>query len=114
MPPSGYSSAQSDAIATFLNSCASALKAESVSLSRSPVQGLEKECTGIEGLLATGSPDLFAQSILELTKAFYQRVLDMRPADFEAFDASVRKALDEVAQSILAIHVPDESLSVIA
>lgn len=109
MPPSGYSTKQSQSIVGFLRSCALALESESKELGESPSEGLRRECADIERALPSLSGDTFATHVLRLTRDFYSRVLALRPSNSSEYRESVDRILADVERSVLAVHVPASS-----
>jgi len=107
MPPSGYNDAQSESIATFLESIAGSLKAEGQLKGFTPVQALDAECCNIRIILDEKNGALFADQVLQLTATFYQYLRKDEPKSYEDFDGSVRSALRVVEAQIMAVHVPE-------
>jgi len=105
MPPSGYSSKQSQLIVGFLSSCAEALAAEARAKGLSLDQALEKECADIEGALAAGWADPRSRPVLEMTGTFYRELAGHTRGDAARFMESVREVLKQFDASISAVSL---------
>lgn len=105
MPPSGYSSVQSDLVVDFLTQCADALASESALAGRSPMAGLEKECDDIRRVVGGEYTNPFAVHVMELTRAFYVAVMERRPESPVEFRAAVDEVLADVSTHIQSIHI---------
>ena len=106
MPPSGYSKKQSESIVDFLKSVSDSLKMEGISFELSPIEALNKEINNINEIVVSEQFNIMSNIVLELTKWFYQRILEFNPLDYEIFIEIRDKIIVEVASDILAIHVP--------
>jgi len=111
MPPSGYSLKQATATMDFLRFCAEDLEREARSLGRTLVASLEAEIEQIDRLLEAQSSGEFADSMLLLTKRFYQAVARRSVSGVQEFQAAVEDVLDDVEREILEVHVPQAILT---
>lgn len=105
MPPSGYSQIQSEAIISFLRSCASALVEEARELELNPSQALRRECEDIRRSLSGNSHDPIASRVLALTESFYATLLKREPQSFSQFSAELESALSQARAAVLNIHI---------
>lgn len=106
MPPSGFHKGQVAHIRGFLASCATALQAESKANGETLNEALAREICDIERFMgANRSSDEAQAGLLKLVRTFYKAVSRCEPVSESDFEAAVTAGLDEVAQSILAIHV---------
>lgn len=104
MPPSGFSKQQSEFITNFLKSCGFALKSESISLGRTPKEGLLKEINDINQYISN-SNNPTANHLLNLTRNYYEELLQENPEDFESFEKIMLVKLDIISNTILDIKV---------
>mgnify|MGYP001598815833 CR=1 FL=1 len=103
MPPSGYSSNQSQAVRSLCESCLNDLAQENTGI-RSPVEALKREIRHIKNAL-TSERLVVATKVLELTQGFYESLLARNPDSFESIAEYASAVLDEIEESILGIHV---------
>ena len=105
MPPSGYSHQQSNFLKGFLESCSNALEQESYIHEETLTEALRREICDIARYLQQGTSDDSQRCILELTSAFYKRILVLNPTSLTEYRNAVRKVLDITVESIMAIHI---------
>ncbi len=105
MPPSGYSQQQAELVSRFLESCADALKCETLAAGHTMLDALRAECNDIRAQLANGSEDAYGKAVLQLTLVFYEGVAECSPADAEQYEASVQAAVRDVREAVLGIHI---------
>jgi hypothetical protein len=106
MPPSGYTAPQSKSIINFLDSVSNSLKEEGVSFCLTPSEALQREINNIDVILDSEKFGESENKVLELTRSFYQRILNKRPLDYQNFDTIRDSLLEETDVQILKIHVP--------
>ncbi len=105
MPPSGYSTDQSDRITEFLRSCAQALRDESVAAGRPLREGLAKEIRDIQSALPSYAQAGVAAPVLSLTGVFYDRLLAHNIENESDFWRAVEREITAARDSVLGVHV---------
>lgn len=105
MPPSGYNHPQTLSICTFLNSCSEALSRECSQKQESLHDGLKREIADIDRYCRDTAVTPIQLSVLQLTRAFYQSVLEAVIQGSDYADA-VHVVLTNIKNQVLAIHIP--------
>ncbi len=106
MPPSGYTSEQADSIINFLVSCSKALEKEAVGNGLSLTDALRKEVENINQIIASNEFGDVSNIILELTKWFYNEIINKAHKSFEEYSRYVEELAVNAKKDILHIHVP--------
>lgn len=106
MPPSGYTSGQSESITSFLVSCSRALEKEATENGLSLIDALNREVDNINQIIASNQFDEISRIVLELTKWFYNEIINKAPESSEEYSRCVEEATMIAKKSILDIHVP--------
>ena len=106
MPPSGYTLGQSKSIINFLISCSEALEKEAVDNELSPIDALRREVENINQIIASNEFKNVSHIILELTKWFYNEIINKAPKSFEEYSRYVEELAVKAKKDILHIHVP--------
>ena len=105
MPPSGYTLEQSNSIINFWVSCSKSLEKEAVVNELSPVDALKKEVENINQIIVSNEFDNISNIILELTKWFYNEIINKAPKSFVEYNMYVEELAIKAKKSILHIHV---------
>ncbi len=106
MPPSGYSNKQSKSIVTFLESVSNSLKSEGIDFELTPLEALKREIKNIDDIVVSEKFGKLSGIVLELTKWFYEEIINSSPQNYEELIEIRNKILNEVYDDILDIHVP--------
>lgn len=106
MPPSGYDVGQTRLIAEFLRSCAKALARENDPI-RSPIEALRREVRHIQQDVGSTVRGEAENSVLGLTRAFYNELISRHPKDYDDLLGVVEESLRAIEEAIRSIQVPD-------
>lgn len=112
MPPSGYTSKQTDYAVDFLLSCGNSLLGEIRTDSLTPIAGLEREIANIDCLLRSDCFSKLERTVFMLNRDYYTQLLERRPLSVEQFEEFLVIVADEIRASLRTVE--DRTPSVLA
>lgn len=105
MPPSGYSSEQSQSITLFLRSCAKALAREAAERGETLPEAIARETVEIEHHRREKPMGRAEEAVLSLTQQFYSEVSQNLRKAGGTYGNSVTMACENIERAVLAIKV---------
>lgn len=106
MPPSGFYRKHSQPISAFFRACVDDLIAENRGV-RTPEAAIQRELRHIKSDISSTERGVIPTKILELTRGFYEALLEKKSVDFEELEERSDELIVSIEQEIESIKVAD-------